>query len=180
MKLRTADLYAGKITACLSRQHPRDLYDVHGLLANEGIDDKLRAAFVVYLISENKPTWTVLSPRSTDLKDVYRNHVSGMLNEPVSLDALYDTRRAVVAEIVNNMPDHHRKFLLSFEMGQPDWDLLEVKHAKTLPAVRWRMLNLAKVGDKRRAQLVSQLEAALRTSPAGVSRSRRKSDPPGF
>jgi len=34
-----ADLYAGKIVAALDRQHPRDLFDVRDLLANEGIDD---------------------------------------------------------------------------------------------------------------------------------------------
>src|SRR5215216_4344315 len=37
-----ADLYAGKIVAALDRQHPRDLFDVRDLLANEGIDDDLR------------------------------------------------------------------------------------------------------------------------------------------
>lgn len=31
-----ADLYAGKIVAALDRQHPRDLFDVRNLLANEG------------------------------------------------------------------------------------------------------------------------------------------------
>ena len=36
--------------AALSRQHPRDLFDVHGLLANEGIDDAMRTAFVAYLL----------------------------------------------------------------------------------------------------------------------------------
>src|SRR5262245_4447259 len=40
-----ADLYAGKIVAALDRQHPRDLFDVKHLLANEGIDEALRAAF---------------------------------------------------------------------------------------------------------------------------------------
>ena len=169
-----ADLYAGKIMASLSRQHPRDWYDVHGLLANEGIDDKLRAAFVVYLISGNKPTWVVLSPRRTDLSDVYRNHLFGMLNEPVSLDTLYETREALVAEIMGNMPDHHRQFLLAFEKRQPDWDLLEVRHARALPAVQWRMLNLAKLGDKKRTQLVSRLEAVLGESPAGVTRPRTR------
>ena len=44
-----ADLYAGKIMAALDRQHPRDLFDVRDLLANEGIDDSLRRAFIVYL-----------------------------------------------------------------------------------------------------------------------------------
>ncbi len=46
-----ADLYAGKLVAALDRQHPRDLFDVRDLLANEGIGDDLRRAFLVYLIS---------------------------------------------------------------------------------------------------------------------------------
>ncbi len=41
-----ADLYAGKLVAALDRQHPRDLYDVRDLLANEGVDDDLRQAFL--------------------------------------------------------------------------------------------------------------------------------------
>jgi len=49
-----ADLYAGKIMAALDRQHPRDLFDVRDLLANEGIDDMLRKAFIVYLLSHNR------------------------------------------------------------------------------------------------------------------------------
>ena len=39
-----ADLYAGKIVAALDRQHPRDLFDIRDLLANEGISDDLRKA----------------------------------------------------------------------------------------------------------------------------------------
>jgi predicted nucleotidyltransferase component of viral defense system len=50
-----ADLYAGKIVAALDRQHPRDLLDVRDLLANEGIDDSLRKAFIVYLLSHDRP-----------------------------------------------------------------------------------------------------------------------------
>jgi hypothetical protein len=49
-----ADLYAGEIVAALDRQHPRDLLDVKDLLANEGIDDALRKAFIVYLLSHER------------------------------------------------------------------------------------------------------------------------------
>ncbi|WP_436162846.1 nucleotidyl transferase AbiEii/AbiGii toxin family protein [Mesorhizobium sp. LjRoot246] len=35
-----ADLYSGKIMAALDRQHPRDLFDIRDLLANEGIADE--------------------------------------------------------------------------------------------------------------------------------------------
>ena len=55
-----ADLYAGKIVAALDRQHPRDLFDVRDLFANEGIDDDLRRAFVVYLLSHGRPMFEVL------------------------------------------------------------------------------------------------------------------------
>jgi predicted nucleotidyltransferase component of viral defense system len=45
------DLCDGKIVAALDRQHPRDLFDVRDLLANEGIDEVLRAAFIVYIFA---------------------------------------------------------------------------------------------------------------------------------
>jgi predicted nucleotidyltransferase component of viral defense system len=50
-----ADLYAGKIMAALDRQHPHGLFDIRDLLANEGISDKLRQGFIVYLISHGRP-----------------------------------------------------------------------------------------------------------------------------
>ena len=61
--LSFADLYAGKIVAAFDRQHPRDLFDIRDLLANEGIDDRLRAAFIVYLLSHNRPMAEVLAVR---------------------------------------------------------------------------------------------------------------------
>jgi predicted nucleotidyltransferase component of viral defense system len=57
-----ADLYAGKIVAALDRQHPRDLFDVRDLLVTEGISDELRRAFLVYMISHDRPMSEVLAP----------------------------------------------------------------------------------------------------------------------
>jgi predicted nucleotidyltransferase component of viral defense system len=62
-----ADLYAGKIVAALDRQHPRDLFDVRELLAHEGIDDNLRQAFIVYLLSHDRPMAEVLAPPRRDI-----------------------------------------------------------------------------------------------------------------
>jgi predicted nucleotidyltransferase component of viral defense system len=50
--LSFADLYAGKILATLDRQHPRDLFDVHQLLENEGINDEMRTALIIYVIQK--------------------------------------------------------------------------------------------------------------------------------
>ena len=62
-----ADLYAGKAVAALDRQHPRDLFDARDLLANEGIDDALRRAFIVYMLSHDRPMSEVLTARRKDI-----------------------------------------------------------------------------------------------------------------
>ena len=55
-----ADLYAGKLVAALDRQHPRDLFDVQYLLANEGIDKTLYQTFLAYILSHNRPAHELL------------------------------------------------------------------------------------------------------------------------
>jgi predicted nucleotidyltransferase component of viral defense system len=75
--LSFADLYGGKIVAALDRQHPRDLFDVHDLLSKEGIDDRLREAFVVYLISHNRPMHEVLAAEPKDITQEFKRGVSG-------------------------------------------------------------------------------------------------------
>ena len=65
------DLYAGKITAALDRQHPRDLFDIKQLLDNEGITDKLRKALLVYIISHPRPIAELLNPHFKDISDSY-------------------------------------------------------------------------------------------------------------
>jgi predicted nucleotidyltransferase component of viral defense system len=156
-----ADLYAGKLVAALDRQHPRDLFDVNLLLANEGIDDALRKAFIVYLLGHNRPTSEVLAPARRDIAREYERGFDGMTETPMPLDELHATREEMIAQLVNGMPDEHRRFLVSFEEGKPDWGLLELPGAETLPAVQWRLQNLARTGTKKRGQLVDNLHRAL-------------------
>ncbi|WP_315730333.1 MULTISPECIES: nucleotidyl transferase AbiEii/AbiGii toxin family protein [unclassified Bradyrhizobium] len=155
------DLYAGKIVAALDRQHPRDLFDVKDLLANEGIDDDLRKAFIVYLLSHGRPMSEVLAPTRKDISEEFLRGFEGMTEEPVSRDELIEAREALIEEVVGNMPDEHRRFLVSFERGEPDWELLDVAGASELPAVKWRQQNLDKLSKKRRDELVEGLEKVL-------------------
>lgn len=156
-----ADLYAGKIVAALDRQHPRDLFDVRDLLANEGIDDALRRAFIVYLLSHNRPMHEVLVCLPKDLNKPFKADFDGMTDKPVSVAALVGAREALVKEIRGKMSDAHRRFLLSFEKGEPNWSLLGIKGVESLPAVKWRQQNLDKLPDKKRLALVEELEAVL-------------------
>lgn len=156
-----ADLYAGKIVAALDRQHPRDLFDVRDLLAHDGIDDKLRKAFIVYLVSHDRPMAEVLAPPRLDISNEYKRGFEGMIHDSVTLDELLKALEVLIAEIVAKMPEQHKRFLISVKRGEPDWALLDLPGAKDLPAVRWKLENLAKLNTERRAQLLAGLSAAL-------------------
>jgi predicted nucleotidyltransferase component of viral defense system len=156
-----ADLYAGKIVAALDRQHPRDLFDVRALLANEGINENLRQAFIVYLLSHDRPMSEVLAPTLKNIDDAFKHGFSGMTQDPVELADLLAARATLIETIVGGMPSDHRKFLISFERGEPNWHLLGLPKAADLPAVRWRQQNLDKLSPNKRAILVARLEEVL-------------------
>ena len=174
-----ADLYAGKIVAALDRQHPRDLFDVRLLLANEGITDEIRAAFIVYLLSHHRPMAEVLAARPKDLAREFETNFVGMTEADVSLDELLAARDALVTAIVGEMPAAHRHFLVSFERGEPDWDLLGLPRVDRLPAVLWRQQNLDKITKNKRAELVAHLERVLSldVAPAQLTLIPEKSAP---
>lgn len=156
-----ADLYGGKIVAAFDRQHPRDLFDVRDLLANEGISDELRCAFVVYLLSHNRPMFEVLTVRPKDIAGEFARGFEGMTDRPVALEELVAARDAIKDEIVANMPAEHRRFLVTFERGEPDWSLLGLSGVEEFPAILWRQQNLDSLEAARRAELVRNLEDVL-------------------
>jgi hypothetical protein len=78
-------------------------------------------------------------------------------------------RETMIETVVGGMPDAHRRFLLSFERGEPKWELLGVDAINELPAVKWRQHNLDKLSAEKRGALVTQLEQVLVNTSAGRS-----------
>jgi predicted nucleotidyltransferase component of viral defense system len=90
--LAVSELYGSKINAALDRQHPRDLFDVMLLLQNEGITDDIRKAFIVYLVSHSRPMHELLNPNRLDIENTFKTQFEGMVNVPVKLQELLDSR----------------------------------------------------------------------------------------
>jgi predicted nucleotidyltransferase component of viral defense system len=155
------DLYAGKIVAALDRQHPRDLFDVRDLLANEGISDDIRRAFIVYLLSHGRPMSEVLAPTRRPIKEEFLRGFEGMTEKPIALEELLAVREKIIQIMVGGMPKDHRAFLMSFKRGTPEWPLLGVPEAASLPAVRWRQQNLDKLSRQKRDALLERLQEVL-------------------
>jgi len=159
--LTLPDLYGGKICAALDRQHPRDLFDVKLLLENEGIDRQIMNAFIVYLISHNRPIRELLSPQLKELTDIYIKHFQGMSEIPVSAEELASARDSMIKTIHEQMTRNDKDFLLSFKSGDPDWSLLNLDGIDQLPAVKWKLINIRRMEKETHRHSVEQLAATI-------------------
>ena len=155
------DLYGGKICAALDRQHPRDLFDVKLLLENEGFNEKVRKAFVVYLISHNRPIHELLDPQLIDIKTLFEEEFTGMIDHKVSCEDLVDARRILISKIQSELSEEERKFLLSVKEMNPSWGLLGLEGIEKLPAVKWKLENLGKMKPKLHGESVKILKMVL-------------------
>lgn len=160
--LNRADLYAGKLCAALDRQHPRDLFDIQFFLQQSGIFEReLVVAFVLYLAGCKNSIHELLDPRPKQLGDVYQNRFEGMASVEISLLELEQLQLDLPAIVRSSLTDTDRQFLLDFKRGVPDWSLLPIEHASTLPALNWKMHNLDKMDRDKRQAAIDKLREVL-------------------
>lgn len=144
------DLYGGKLCAALDRQHPRDLFDIHGLLQNEGITDDIRRAFVIFLASHDRPMSELLTPNRKDLRQVFADQFEGMTLDPVPLATLESARERLIERINTDLTTAEREFLLSMKRLEPRWELLGLPGIERLPGMQWKLYNLRKMAPAKR------------------------------
>lgn len=155
------DLYGGKLCAALDRQHPRDLFDVKMLLDQDGLDRHVFEGYLVYLLGHPRPMNEVINPRFKSLENVYRQEFVGMARTEIPLEQLAQARHDLLTRLGQLITDEDVRFLLSFKQGSPDWPLLPIEGVDQLPAVRWKLSNITKMGRDKHQQAVKLLERAL-------------------
>jgi hypothetical protein len=117
----------------------------------------LRNAFIIYVLSHNRPLAEVLNPARLDIDPEFARNFAGMPESQITVDELIQTREELISAIVGAMPPAHRRFLLSVKRWEPNWSLLSVPGAHELPAVRWRLENLKKLDPGKRAMYAQRL-----------------------
>lgn len=154
-----AELFGGKICAALDRQHPRDLFDVHHMLTNEGLTDDIRMGFMALLLSHSRPIHEMIRPNFQDQEKVFETQFAGMAFTPFSYTDFEETRARLVQEINKGWSDNDRAFLFGFKLGKPDWSLLPLENLSRMPAVQWKLLNIQKLIKKNPGKHAEQLKA---------------------
>ena len=90
-----AELFGGKVSAALDRQHPRDLFDVRQLLDVEGFGDDVRAGLLMNLIGHRRPIAELLNPQAKDQRQTFAGEFAGMTLLPFD----YAIHEATFAEL---------------------------------------------------------------------------------
>lgn len=143
--LANPELFGSKLVAAFDRQHPRDLFDVLGLVQNDGLTPEVVECFVCYLAGHNRPVHEVLFSRDLDLSQAFNNEFIGMTREPAKLEDLVEVRRRLRRIVDERLTTRHREFLLSLVTCEPEWGLMNCPHLANLPALRWKLENLEKL-----------------------------------
>lgn len=143
--LAVAELYGSKLVAAMDRQHPRDLFDVHGMFQRFGLTPEIVECFVGYIAGHNRPVHEVLGSRDIDLARPFDNEFAGMEREPVSLRVLEEARIRLRRELAVALTADHKRFLIGLVAGQPPWEAMQCRHLADLPAIQWKLQNLARL-----------------------------------
>jgi predicted nucleotidyltransferase component of viral defense system len=155
------ELYAGKICAALDRQHPRDLFDIMMLFKYGGFSAAMRKAFVVYLVSHDRPMVEVLNPGFVDIRPVFETEFQGMTLEEVTCEDLEKTRKKLVSMIATELTVEEKQFIVSIKEGVPRWRLIGIEGVENLPAVKWKLLNIGRMSPSKHEKAIRKLRAYL-------------------
>lgn len=138
-----SQLYGGKITAALSRQHPRDLFDCK-YMELQSFDD-VKKGFMLCLLGSDKPIIESLEPNEVNQTEALENQFQGMSDVPFSYDDYMQARADLLNLINGNLTSEDKEFLLSFEKGSPDWSKCCAGNLSVYPSVQWKLLNIEKL-----------------------------------
>lgn len=146
-------LYGGKIAAALSRQHPRDLFDVRYMEIPLFI---VREGLLFCLLGSDRPIHESFAPILLDQRDAMRNQFAGMTDTPFSYEEFEETRSKLIADVNELMTEADRHFLIGFEKAEPDWAGFAYPYFEKYPSVQWKLLNLKKLKASDSGKLYSE------------------------
>ncbi len=135
-------LYGGKIAAALSRQHPRDLFDV-GQMDIPLAD--VKEGLIFCLLGSDRPIHESFAPNLIDQHEAMERQFAGMSEISFSYDDFEATRKKLIGDVNNVMTEDDRKFLTDFEELTVDWKNTPYSSFRDYPSVRWKIQNLQKL-----------------------------------
>lgn len=149
------ELYGGKICAALDRQHPRDLFDIAGLLDSGETIDHLMDGFVALLLSHNRPLHELLDPVLKDQSEVLQKEFTGMTDNAFTYADHCATFFRLRDFIKSNLVPYWQ-FLLDFVSLRTDLSTAPIPNLDRLPAISWKVENLRRLRSENQGKFDEQ------------------------
>jgi hypothetical protein len=92
------------------------------------------------------------------MSSAFENEFVALTRSPIALVELQQVRKKLKKELPEALTPNQRQFLLGLVAGEPDWRLMTCPHLSQLPAVRWKLQNLAKLKKANPGKFAQQTE----------------------
>lgn len=140
-----SQLYGGKITAALSRQHPRDLFD-YKYMEISSFDD-VKDGFILCLLGSDKPIIESLQPNAIEQIDALENQFKGMSEFEFNYADYEEARTSLISQVNAALTETDKDFIISFEEGTPDWGKCCAGDLSSYPSIKWKLQNIIKLKE---------------------------------
>jgi predicted nucleotidyltransferase component of viral defense system len=140
-----SQLYGGKISAALDRQHPRDLFDIKLMFDRITGFEQVKKGFFYSLLGGDRPIVESLAPSRTDQRETLAKQFAGMTDIPFPYSDFEETREKLIEFINSNLTDKDKAFFLDFETGNSLSKHVEYQEFLQFPSVQWKLLNISKL-----------------------------------
>lgn len=135
-------LYGGKISAALSRQHPRDLFDVRQM---DIPLSAIKEGLIFCLLGSDRPIHESFSPNFIDQREAMENQFVGMSDIPFSYEEFEMTRDNLIKNVNDIMSEADKRFLVGFEELTVNREDSPYSMFFDFPSVKWKIRNLQKL-----------------------------------
>lgn len=137
-----SQLYGGKISAALSRQHPRDLFDVKQM---DIPLSEVKDGIIYCLLGSDRPIHESFSPNFIDQREAMENQFVGMSDIPFSYEEFEKTRNKLIKGVNDIMTEADKRFLVSYEELTVNREESSYSMFFDFPSVKWKIQNLQKL-----------------------------------
>lgn len=148
-------LYGGKISAALSRQHPRDLFDISQM---DFPVEEVKEGLVFCLLGSDRPIHESFAPNLIDQRDAMEHQFAGMSEIPFTYEEFESTRDKLIRDVNSAMTEDDKKFLIGFEDLTVDWNDTVYSGFLEYPSVKWKIQNLQKLKKSNPKKLMTEAD----------------------
>ena len=91
-------------------------------------------------------------------KSAFETQFAGMTIIPFTYMDYETTRLKLIEKFKELLKEEDKQFIMSFEKGEPDWDLFKYPTIKDFPAINWKLLNVNKLKKENPQKHTAEIE----------------------